>query len=215
MNNLQEENLNLDNNTEDTIEFEVDTNNFVYSLLSNVIGAYQEAYNKNSDKYEVKFNTTLTNHKIQTPDGNKAVAYLRLERSVREKGVPKLIPNPEEGKPDIIDEGWETKIVHQEVYFFKSLKEQVDPRALWKDQLYMNCLARLISAGLEYAELLQRLKPTMEHMRNEAKPKEEQTTEERLSNIGLTAETTMPTPPTKQEQEYKEWIKQNNVYGKG
>lgn len=211
MNISQQENLNLIED-KDSIEFEVDTDNLVFSLLSNVIKAYQEAYNKNSDRFEVDFITTMTNHKIQTPDGNKAVAYLRLERRVREKGPSKVIE--QEGKPPIIDEGWETKIIHQEVYFFKSLKEQVNPEAPWKNQLYMNCLARLISAGLEYAELLQRLKPTMEHMKNEAKPKEEQTTEERLGNIGLTANTSMPTPLTKEEQDYKNWVKSNNIYGK-
>lgn len=200
----------------DTVEFEVETDNLVESLLRNVIKGYEVAFNKNNDKNEIKFTCTITNHKVQTADGNKACAYLRLDRSVRPKGPAKIIQ--EEGKPDIIDEGWETKLLHQEVYFFKSIKEQINPQAPWKDQLYLNCLARLISAGLEYAELLQRLSRVkagtepLEGQEGQKVQKDE--VEERLNNIGLVASTELPKPLTEKEQEYKMWVEKNSEYGK-
>lgn len=203
---------NLQNNDEkafdesNDIEFEVETDNLVESLIRNVVKGYQEAYNKAHPKNEIKFTMTITNHKVPTPDGNKTVAYLRLDRSVREKGPNKIIQ--EEGKPDIIDEGWETKLLHQEVYFFKGIKEQVDPRKLWKEQLYLNCLARLISAGLEYAELLHRLKPAKEAMQQSKSTDE---TEERLNKIGLVSASQQPKPLTESEQEYADWVKKERA----
>lgn len=194
------------------VYFEVDTDNIAESLVRNVITGYQDAWNKNNEKNEIKFSMTITNHKVPTPEGNKTVAYLRLDRSIREKGPAKAIPNPEDGKPDIIDEGWDTKLLHQEVYFFKSIKEQVDPRKLWKEQLYVNALARLVAAGLEYAELIQRLKPAKEAMKQAAAPKDE--TEARLNSIGLVTADQMPKPLTPEEQKYKEWAAKNSEYGK-
>lgn len=206
MNNLQEDN---------EVSFEAETNNIAEELIRNVVTLYQEAWNKNSEKHEIKFSMTITNHKVAMQDGNKACAYLRLDRSIRDKGPAKLVPNPEEGKPPILDEGWETKLLHQEVYFFRNLKEQVDPRALWKEQLYVNCLARLISAGLEYAELLQRLKPTKESMQKAAQPRTEaEETKERLDKIGLVQSAEMPKPLTPDDEAYREWAKQNSEYGR-
>lgn len=210
MNNLAN-NQDIQNTNTEEIEFEIESDNFVESLLRNIIKTYQDAWNKNNEKGEIKFSMTITNHNITTPDGNKAVAYLRLDRSIREKGPAKLIEQ-EDGKPPIVDEGWETKLLHQEVYFFKSMKERVDPRAIWKEQLYVNCITRLLSAGLEYAELLQRLKPAKEAMQQAAQPKtEEQETEERLNKIGLTSSKEMPAPV---DAQYQDWVKKNSEYGK-
>lgn len=197
-------NSTLENNTKEEVEYiELETDNLAESLVRNVVKGYEEAWNKNNEKNEIKFSMTITNHKVPTPDGNKNVAYLRIDRSIREKGPPKLIPNPEEGKPDIIDEGWETKLLHQEVHFFKNVKEQVDPRAFWKEQLYVNALARLVSAGLEYAELLQRLKPAKEAMERANQP---QTEEDRLNKLGLVSAKQIPTPLSEDEIKYRDHI---------
>jgi hypothetical protein len=212
---LQEQEMNNHQIEDDTVEFEVETDNLVESLLRNVVKGYETAFNKQNDKNEIKFTCTITNHKVQTADGNKACAYLRLDRSVKPKGPGKIIQ--EEGKPDIIDEGWETKLLHQEVYFFKGIKEQINPKAPWKDQLYLNCLARLISAGLEYAELLQRLQRIKagEETVEPARPRTEQEqTEERLNSIGLTTSTEMPKPLSEDEAKYKMWVEKNTEYGK-
>ena len=192
---------------------EPESGDFAESLLRGMVKAYEAAYNKNNQKNEIKFTLTVTNHKVATEDGNKNVAYLRLDRSIREKGEPKLIE--QEGKPPIIDEGWETKLVHQEVYFFKNLKEQLNPHSKWKEQLYMNVITRVFGAGLEYAELLNRLNPAKKKLQEEARPKtEEEQTQERMDKLGLVSSGEMPKPLTKDEQEYKEWVKNNNVYGK-
>lgn len=213
--NFQEEQTEEEPLGEDEIEFEVETDNLVESLLRNVILGYQTAFNKNNEKYEIKFTCTITNHTVQTPDGNKACSYLRLDRSVREKGPAKLIEQ-EDGKPPIQDEGWETKLLHQEVYFFKSMRERINPKAPWKDQLYLNCLARLVSAGLEYAELLQRLSKVKagEEQLQATPVTEEQETEERLNRIGLVSSTELPKPLTEEDKKYAEWSKKNNEYGK-
>jgi hypothetical protein len=210
---LQDPNISPEE-TQEAVTFESDGDGIVEEMLKGMIKSYELGFNKNNDKNEIKFTMTITNHKVATPNGNKAVAYLRLDRSIREKGAPKLIEQ-ENGQPPIIDEGWDTKLVHQEVYFFKGIKEQVDPRTLWKEQLYMNCITRLFGAGLEYAELLHRMKPAKESMNQEAKPKtEEQQTEERLAKIGLTASIEMPKPLTPEEEKYKEWVKKNHELGK-
>lgn len=195
----------LNEDIKEEVTYELEEDNLIESLVRNVIKGYQDAWNKTNEKNDIKFQLTITNHKVATPDGNKDVAYLRLDRSIRDKGPNKVIQ--EEGKPDVIDEGWETKLLHQEVYFFKNLKERLNPNAQWKEQLYLNALTRLMGAGLEYAELLQRLKPAKEAMQQTTTPKtEEQQTEERLNNLGLVKSTELPKPLTEDEIRYKEHI---------
>lgn len=207
MNKLETENHLQDQDQDNEAYFEVESDNVVESLIRNVITGYQDAWNKNNEKNEIKFSMTISNHKVTTPDGNKDVAYLRLDRSIREKGPAKIIE--QEGKPPITDEGWETKLLHQEVYFFKNMQERLNPQAPWKDNLYLSALARLVSAGLEYAELLQRLKPAREAMKEQ-----KDQTEERLNNIGLTGAKELPKPLTPEEQKYADWVKQNSEHGK-
>ncbi len=178
-----------DNNQESSeeVQFEEEGGSEIENLLRAVILAYQEAYNRNSEKNEIKFSLTITTHKIPTEDGNKDVAYLRLDRSIKEKGI---------------DTEWADRLLHQEAYFFRDMKERLNPKAPWKDQLFVNCLARLTGAGLEYAELLQRLKQA-----EVAKEKAGITDEEqRLENLGLVKANSI-TELTEDDKKYAEHIK--------
>lgn len=210
---IAQENADFDNHVKEKeeVSYELEEDNLAESLIRNVIKGYQEAWNKNSEKNEIKFSMTITSHKVATPDGNKDVAYLRLDRSIREKGPNKMVVDPNDPTKLIVDEGWETKLLHQEVHFFRGIKERVDPRKMWKEQLYVNALARLVAAGLEYAELLQRLKPAKDALQA---PKPENETQDRLNKIGLVTADQMPKALTKEEQDYAEWAKKNSEYGK-
>lgn len=179
--------LDQDHNKEaETVFFEEEGDSFIENLLRANLKGYQDAWTKNNNKHELEFSLSITNHKIATKDGNKNVAYLRLDRSIRPKGS---------------DEEWETMLMHQEVYFFKSTKERLNPKKPWVEQLYINTLAKLITAGLEYAELLRRMK------RPEAPQKtEEEETTERLNKLGLVDAKSMPATLTKEDEAYKTWL---------
>lgn len=168
-----------------TADIEPEGDSLIEKLLRSTILAYQTAWNTHNDEQEIKFILTITTHKVPTPDGMKRAAYLRLDRHRRSKG----------------EEGWEPKLMHQEVYMFKDVKELLK-NTDWKDQLYLNCLNRLIGAGLEYAELLDRLK------QQEERPK---TSEERLEDLGLVKSGVMPEPLSQADKEYADHIKQEKI----
>lgn len=180
---------NQENNNELTeeVQFEEEGSSDLEDLVRSVVKAYQEAFNRNNEKNEIKFSLTITNHKVATKDGNKDVAYLRLDRSIRAKGES--------------DEEWTTRLLHQEAYFFRNMQERVNPKAPWKDQLFLNCIGRLVGAGLEYAELLQRLKQT-----ELAKEKAGITDEDRLNNLGLVKADSL-TELSPEDKAYAEHIK--------
>ncbi len=163
-------------------------------LLKDIISSYEAAFNRNNDKHEVKYNVTLTTHKVQTKAGKKDVAYLRVEKAIRSKvkeiedpNIPKELKLPE----------WQHSLVHTEAYPFHSLQERLNPKARWKDFLFQSCIARLVAAGLEYAELLQRMKKTnMEELQKEQeRPK-----------TGIEVVQQMPAALSPAEQQYKEHI---------
>lgn len=151
-------------------------------LIRGIITSYQEAYNKFNEKNETRYWLTITNHKVATPEGNKDVAYLRIERGFRPKG-------------ETNDDAWSQQLIHQEVHVFKNMNERVDSRALWKRQLFMNATARLCHAGLEYAELLRKMKAVQDAESKIVKPE---------SDLVVTDK--MPEPLTKDELEYKQWL---------
>lgn len=175
----------------DNIEVDASNISTIESLLRDVVLQYEDAWNNNNEKYELKYILTITNHKIPTPEGNKDVAYLRLQRAVRKVANLDAVSTDAELIPSE-EEKWSEQLIHQEAYFFKNIQEQANPKAPWRDQLYLNCIARLISAGLEYAELLQRLK------------KANLTKEQPKSNIEIATE--MPKPLTASDEKYKEWL---------
>ncbi len=118
---------------------------YVEYLLREVIKGYQEAWNRHNDDIKVKYEFTMTSQKMPMPHGeSRTIGYLRLER------IRTSTDNQEE-----------RLLVHQEITDLPT-KQRVDPRQLWKQQLMMQCLARLISGGLEYAELLNRVKKEKE-----------------------------------------------------
>ena len=187
---------------ENEIEYIPEGDSVIEQILRATILGYKENYNNLPDqKNEVDFSLTITTHKVPTKDGNKDVAYLQVIKAVR----------PKDYKPTEIEdesEGWESKLVHQELYFFKKLQERLDPKAPWKEQLYINTLSRLVSAGLEYAELLQRLKNTKQ---TETLPEDE--TKVRAEKLGLVVEKKLPKPLSPQELEYKDWVTKERAKG--
>lgn len=206
MSNLQEENkeevtlassqpsIETTNAILDEMENEVE-GSFSEQLLKDIVQSYQEAWNRNNEKYEIKYYLTLTTHKVPTKEGNKDVAYLRLEKAIRSKIKEIEDPNvPDELKvPE-----WKTNLIHTEAYPFRNLQERLNPKAKWKDYLFQSCIARLVAAGLEYAELLQRMKNTnMEEL---------QKVDSKESNIVVTDQ--MPAPLSPAEEEYKQKIQQ-------
>jgi hypothetical protein len=183
---------------EDKVAYEPEGNSFEEKFLRSLIKGYEDAYNQHNDKNEVKFELTITTHKIPTPDGNKDAAYLRLTRGLREK--PKALTS-HDTTDENINEGWNLLLVHQEVYWFTSIHERVNPNSKWKDKLYINTIARLCAGGLEYAELLKKMQ-----MIEEGKRKAGITEEQRLNDIGLVPATEMPKPLSKADEDYKEWL---------
>lgn len=182
----------MENSTEtkqenNEVTFLEEGNSFEENLLRALIISYEQNYNKANEKQEINYELTVTTHKVATPDGNKDVAYLRLVRGIRPKGGS--------------DEEWSTMLVHQEHYVFKNIKEQLSPR--WREQLYMNCLARVFAGGLEYAELLRKMKMIEDGKKAAGVTNEE---EQRLNNIGLVSANQMPAPLTKADEEYKAWL---------
>lgn len=161
---------------------EEDNKSYPEHILIAVLQQYEDSFNNTNDKYELKFQMTLTNQKQAMPEGNKDLAYLRIERAMRPKGS---------------EEEWSMELLHSDMYIFKSLTERVNPKAAWKEQLFVNCLAHLTAMGLEYAELLRRTKQQRaEKLKELEKDKPE-----------LIITSQMPSPLTKDEKEYAEWVK--------
>lgn len=179
---------------EEVAEVEIEGDTFLEQISRGIIMSYQDAFNRHNDKYDIKFSLTITNHKIATPEGNKDVAYLRLDRGIREK--------------DSTDEkAWEGRIIQQEMYKFKNMQDRLNPKSPWKEQLFMNMLTRLVGGGLEYAELLQRLKQTDQGRELAGIPADGKTPEEvRAEKINVEIAQELPKPLTPDEQQYKEWI---------
>lgn len=160
----------------------------IENMLRAILVGYQDAWNKHNEDREIEYNVTITTHKVQLPDGdNKDVAYLRLQRAITVKDTP--TKENEYTSPDV-------QLVHQELRPFKSMKERVDKRQLWKEDLIMACIARLVGAGLEYAELLQKMKRQKEE-EEEAKPK-----------LDLIITDQMPKALTEDEIKYAQWVKE-------
>ncbi len=172
-------------------EIEQESTSEMESLLRTIILGYQNAFNKNSKDTEYKYYLTVTTHKIDTPEGKKDIGYLRLERAARQKG-------------DDSKDAWTPMLIHQEMHVFKSIQEQANPKAPWREQLYLNCLARMASAGLEYAELLMKMK--------KVKAGEDQVPKENKLDLVITDQ--MPKPLSEGEQEYKEWVEKNTEFKK-
>ncbi len=194
MKNSQDTDLANSDGEEVTI-FEPEGSTYIEKLLRALIINYEEGYNRANEKNEITFQLTITNHKMSTEEGNKDIAYLRLDRGIR----PKI---DAEGKPWPDDkEGWSVMLVHQDMYYFKNMKERVNPKAPWKDQLYMQAISKIFGGGLEYAEFLRRAKQIEDNQK-----KVEKTAEERLHDMGLVSADEMPKPLTEDEVKYKEWL---------
>jgi len=180
---------NLTNNEQELEAPELEQgDSFEEKFLRQLVTGYEKAFNENNSKQEIKFELTITMHNIPRPEGNKDVAYLRLVRNVREKyDWTKAV----ETDKDMTPKEWSSMLVHQEIYIFKDMKERLSPR--FREQLYMNCIARLVAGGLEYAELLKRMQQI-----EEGRKKAEE------SKLEVTKE--MPKPLTEDEENYKKWL---------
>src|SRR5690606_810157 len=151
--------------------------------------------NEQNEKWETEYHATLTYHKVPahkapvpTDKEHIDVAYLRLTRHTRPRITPPNTPQHE----------WEETLIFHEYYIFKDIKERTDPKAKWKFDLYLGMMFKLVAAGLEYAELLRRLKA--QHTRESTQVNE--------SNIVVTDQ--MPEPLTKEDMEYKDWLKKHH-----
>lgn len=165
------------------VAFEPEGKSFEEAFLRQMIKNYENAWNHFNKEHEVKFKLSISTHNLPTPEGNKDFAYLRLDKFTKTKGV--------EEEPTIM-------LIHQEVYKFSNIKERVNPTQMWKQTLFLNCTARLIAAGLEYAELLKRVEQTKQ---NEQRPVMDQDPKE------IVMEKMMPQPLSPQDEKYKEWLK--------
>lgn len=170
-------------------------------LIRQIMEGYSEAWNNTNEDYNIQYFMTITTHKVPMANGeNQDVAYLRIDRSITPKA--EVITN--DGIPLARVEEIEAsdiKLVHQEVRPFKNIQERIDPRQLWKQELMTATIARLFSAGLEYAELLNRVKANQKEQEDKAKK----------SDIIITNE--MPKPLTPDEEAYKKWVQQNRTDG--
>jgi hypothetical protein len=186
--------------TEAEIYLDEDEEPIMQSILTNVIRAYEEHYNKLNDKQQIKYTLTISKEKLPTMDGNKDVAYLRLVRSIKDRSYVKLENDP---TPE-----WTTLLIHQEIYVFRDMREQLNPKAPWREQLFMNATARLIGAGIEYGELLNRMKKA-----NVAEMRKQ----DEMTESGLIITDKMPNkdvPLSDGDKEYAEWAKKNSEFRK-
>jgi hypothetical protein len=160
-------------------------------LVSSLIKIYEEGFNKFNSEFEVRFNMTITNHRVEVEGMSRWVAYLRLEKMVRPKGGT--------------DEEWEHLLIYNQAYKFKNAGERANPETPWKKDLYMDLLTRLVAGGLEYSELLKRMQAMTKN--SQGKPIAEIVTPKEPDLI-ITDQ--MPEPLTDKEKEYLDWIKKNN-----
>lgn len=179
---------------EDTT-FEIKGKSFGEQFLKEVLQAYQENWNEHNQTHEIEYFTTVTNHRVPAPDGtNKYVAYLRIERAIREKN-------------DTREDAWEPALVHQEIHFFKNMQERLNFKAPWVEEMCIKSIIRLMTAGLEYAEALQAYQ--------KAKKKgEENLPEKEEKKLDLVITDQMPAPFTEKDKEYQEWVKNNNEHAR-
>lgn len=168
------------------------------NLLRTMIEFYKEGYNKSNPKHEIDYYLTVTNHKLDTPEGKKDIAYLRLERAIRSK--IKEVEDPAVTGVELPE--WQTQLVHQEMYTFRNMQERLNPKAPWIEQLYLACMYRLCGAGLEYAELLQRMKNTnIDELRDQDEKGRE------MSEPKIMVTSDLPKPLTPDEEQYVKDLK--------
>lgn len=173
------------------------------NILRGLILSYQDGWNKNNNKHEIKYYLTQTFHKVETKEGNKEVAYLRLERAIREKETTPVEVN-EQGQSGFEPPQWTTQLVCTEMYPMQDVRMKLNPDASWRQQIYWNMIARLMQGGLEYAELLQRLQ----------KAKMDEQLPDQPKKLDLEITNQLPAAPTEGDKDYKQWVENNNVYAK-
>lgn len=158
-----------------------------WKTLENVLDAalrrYEEMFNQVNKDYEVLFLTTITNQKVEVDGMSKWVAYMRLERQIKPKGGT--------------DAEAERLLIYNQAYKFQSTQERLNPESPWKFDLYEDALNRLIAGGLEYGEVLKRLKRISE------------TAPEVAQSHGIEITKEMPKPLTPDEEKYKQWVQHN------
>ena len=161
----------------------------VIDLVKTVITNYEQGWNEaNSPEYELEFNLTMSHHKVPDKETgkNKNVAYLRLDRTVRdEKGA------------DI-----HSYTVYHDAHTFKNVGEITTTN--WKKHMYTKLLVSLVAAGIEHAEMTNRL----EELKTKMDEKEKAENVKAKSDIEVTAE--MPAPLREDEKEYKDWVDKNH-----
>jgi hypothetical protein len=127
-------------------------------LLTSLVKGYEEAANRFAQgAKDIKYELTVTIHKVPRPEGNKDIAYLRLVKHAKDKEGNKAEPS----------------LILQQMHVFSTLKERLNPDSPWRDNLYLNALAYLVGGGLEYADFLRKSKDISENMAKADKAKAE------------------------------------------
>jgi hypothetical protein len=174
-------------------------------LIQLFLRDYEEQYAKANPDIEIKFNFTITIHEMAVDNRLTAqhAAYARLEKATRPKAPDTLLDKTKWDE----ETDWERLLVYAQAYRFKDIAERTNPIQTWKFDLLMDCLRRLVTGGLEYAELLKRMQIMTKNKENApiaevvgAAPQEEK--------IIITDK--MPEPLRNDEKEYLEWVKKNH-----
>jgi hypothetical protein len=173
----------------------------VEELIREVLDAHAEAWTDQNDKYEMEYTMTMTfqkipyenlkEHGIDIDKANVDVAYLRLHRHIRPKGA-------DEKETD-------TMLIYHQFHTFRNLQERVDEKAPWKLNLLIDLMAKLMTAGVEYSELMWRMK-------NQYRMEKAAVQEEKENKLDLVITNEMP-QELPGDAEYKQWAKKNNEHG--
>lgn len=157
-------------------------------LFKTIVTGYQEACNRYDQILEIKFTATITTHKKPTPEGNKDIAYLRINKHTRPKESEK-------------EEDWTEIPLHQEIYIFRNMKERVSKTSQYREQLFGGAVARLVSGGLEYAETLQLVR----------KEREAELKKQEAAKPDILITSQMPNDLSEGDKAYAEYIKKEKA----
>lgn len=170
-------------------------------LIREILDAHEEAWNEQSDKFELTYSMTLTFHKVpfesmeqqgeKTTKLNTDVAYLRLHRHLKPIGGT--------------DDDTDTMLMYHQAHTFSSIVERLNEKAPWKKGLYLDLLAKMMIAGLEYSELLWRMKNQIK-MEGQVNPPVSPGTEGK-PDIIITDQMPESLPG---DEEYKQWAKKHH-----
>lgn len=123
----------------------IKASNELQDLLTDILDNYSKAWSEANTPRVAEFYISITNHKVPGDTKSSDIAYLRLGRTITTPATK----DAEEETNDLL--------IYNCAYKFKNKKEQLNPEKPWYYYLYGNAMNALVCAGLEYAELRNRL----------------------------------------------------------